>query len=339
MTSRKPFEQLTARGQARRLRQLALAALQYYDLPGADVTLLGRFTNALFRVRTAAGQTYVLRLCSPGWRTESDIRSEIAWLNALAEETDIGAPRPIAARDGAFLVEASVPGAATRCMLMTWVPGRRLGRYLTQANLTKMGRLFARLHDFSSRFVPPPDFTTRKMDRVLARDEPDALWGGAAIWDGVDSAARTVIEQVKQRVDDAYRDLYASPGLCVIHHDLWHDNIHLHAGRLYPLDFEDTVWGYPVQDIAMALQDLMDDTSPDAFEPLQLAFRRGYESLLPWPETNPGQIDTFRAGRMLWVTNWIARHQPEHTQAHLAWLAKPFARFLATGILRKLPPS
>jgi Ser/Thr protein kinase RdoA (MazF antagonist) len=335
MTTRKPFEQLTQRGRTRRLRQLALNALQQYDLDVAQLSLLGMFTNALFRVRTTDGQSYVIRLCTPGWRSETDIRSEMMWLNALASETEIGAPRPIPSRSGEFLIEASVPGAATRCALMTWIPGRRLGKHLTPANLEKMGQLFARLHDFSDRYVPPPGFTTRKMDRVLAREEPDALWGDASAWDGIDPAVRSTIEQVKQRVDEAYRQLYASPGLRVIHHDLWHDNIHLHRGRLYPLDFEDTVWGYPVQDIAMALQDLMQDVPSEAFEPLQAAFRRGYESLLPWPEAYPGQIDTFRAGRMLWVANFVARHQRQHLAEHFTWLAQQFQPYLATGLLRK----
>jgi Ser/Thr protein kinase RdoA (MazF antagonist) len=335
MTTQKPFESLTARGRTRRLRQLAVAALQHYDLQIAAVQVLGMFTNALFRVRTSTGAAHVLRLCAPGWRTETDIRSEITWLNALAAQTDIGAPRSIPARDGEFLIEASVPGASARCVLMSWIPGRRLGQHLTPANLEKMGQLFARMHAFSATFTPPPGFTTRKMDRILARDEPEALWSDPAAWEGVDPAARTVIEQVQQRVDEAYVRLYASPGLRVIHHDLWHDNIHLHKGRLYPLDFEDTVWGYPVQDIAMALQDLMDDTPPDAFEPLQAAFRRGYESRLPWPEAYSGEVDLFRSGRMLWVTNWVAHHQREHLKKHLAWLAKQFEPFLATGLLRK----
>lgn len=340
MTTLKPFEQLTQRGRTRRLHQLALAALQQYDLEVTDVRLLGLFTNALFRVHTIDGRVYVIRLCTPGWRTETDIRSEIVWLNALAEQTDIGAPRPIASRKGEFLIEASVPGAAARCVLVTWIPGRQLGKHLTPANLEKMGQLFARLHAFSVAFTPPPGFTTRKMDRILAREEPDALWGGdETAWDGVEPAARVIIEQVRQRVDDAYRQLYASPGLRVIHHDLWHDNIHLHKGHLYPLDFEDTVWGYPVQDIAMALQDLMDDTPLEAFEPLQAAFRRGYESLLPWPEAYPGEIDIFRAGRMLWVTNWVANHQKQHLQQHLIWLAQQFQPYLATGLLRKLASS
>ncbi len=57
----------------------------------------------------------------------------------------------------------------------------------------------------------------------------------------------------------------------------------------------------------MALHDLWVEVSAEVYEPLLAAFRRGYECLSPWPEQYPGQIDTFRAGRMLWVTNYVAR--------------------------------
>ena len=36
-------------------------------------------------------------------------------------------------------------------------------------------------------------------------------------------------------------------------------------GHLYPVDFEDTLWGYPVQDIAMAMQDLMSDVTSRSY--------------------------------------------------------------------------
>jgi Ser/Thr protein kinase RdoA (MazF antagonist) len=336
MTTRKPFEALSRRGRTRRLRCLAEKALEQYDLPVVRLRVLGMFTNALFQVVTSTGDRFVLRLCAPGWRTQTDLCSEIIWLNALVSEPVIDAPRPIAARDGEFLIRAQIPGAQTDALLMTWIPGRRLGKYLTPTNLEKMGALFARLHELSKGFSPPDGFTTRKMDSIWAREERNALWGDDSSWDGVPAEVRTCLDEIYRRVAEAYRELYATPGLRVIHHDLWHDNIHLYRGRLYPLDFEDTVWGYPVQDIAMALQDLMQDTLPERFDVLQAAFRRGYERLGPWPEAYRGQVDVFRAGRMLWVANWIACYQRSHLADHLGQIAPMLRRFLATGLLRKV---
>ncbi|MFN2156927.1 MAG: phosphotransferase enzyme family protein [Anaerolineae bacterium] len=329
------FQQLTKRGQARRLRKLALRALEQYPLDVADVHLVGTFTNTLFRVRAADGTSYVLRVCTPGWRTETDLRSEAMWLAALAHETDIGAPVPLAAYDGSYLVEARAEGVpeVRRCMVTSWLPGSLLGKQLTEANLYKMGVLFGRLHAHGARFCAPPGFTERKMDGVYARDEQEVLWDCD---EGFTPESRAILERAWSRVEGAFARLYADPaGLRVIHHDLWHDNIVVYRGHLHPFDFEDTAWGYPVQDVAMALQDLMMDVEADAFGPLQAALRQGYESLAPWPERCEGEIDTFRVGRLFWVANYVARYQRVHLREHIKWTAQLFAGYLETGRLRK----
>lgn len=336
----KPLEQLTPRGQLRRFRSLALQALAQYDLAVADLRLLGWYTNLLFRVRCADGGRYVLRICSPGWRTESDLLSEALWLAALDRDTDIGAPRPIAARNGDYLVSASTAGVRQcRCTLMSWIPGVPLGKCLNEENLYKMGELFARLHAHGAAFVPPAGFTQCKMDQICARGEELVLWEEAC-QEAFTPQSRSVFEQTRAVVERAFQELYADPGgLRVIHNDLWHDNIKVYRGRLYPLDFEDTVWGYAVQDLAMALQDLMSDVEPAVFEPLQNALRRGYESLAPWPEQFPGQIDVFRAGRLLWVANHVACYQRQHLHEHIEGLLPCFTRFLETGMIRKVENS
>jgi len=217
---------------------------------------------------------------------------------------------------------------------MTWIPGMQLEKHLTEKNLEKMGILFARLHEFSAGYVPPSGFTQRQMNKVLARDEENLLFSPATMGQ-IGEHERDILDQVNQQVEAAYQDLYARSGLRVIHHDLWHGNIKIDRGRLRPLDFEDTVWGYPIQDIAMAMQDLMNDVPVESYEPLLAAFQKGYEQMHSWPEVYDGQMDTFRVGRMLWVANWVARYQNQYIVDHINWLVKMFEEYLATGKLRK----
>jgi Ser/Thr protein kinase RdoA (MazF antagonist) len=335
----KPFEDLTRRGKARRLRKLALNALAQYDVAVADVRLLGMYTNFLYRVRTVAGNgrgaLFVLRVCTPGWRTLNDIQSEATWLQALDRDTDIGAPVPVPARSGAFAIQATAEGVpgGRHCLLTSWLPGPLLATSLTEANLSEMGLLFARLHAHGASFVPPEGFTERRMDKEYARGEDDVLF---ACDEGFTPRTRDVLDRAWAAVDEAFARLYAGPaGPQVIHNDLHHENIKLHRGRLRPFDFEDTIWGYPVQDIAMALQDLMLDVAPEAYDPLRAAFRQGYERCAPWPEQYAGQIDTFRVGRLFWVANYVARYQRTYLREHVDWTAGLVEGFLDTRMLRK----
>lgn len=333
----KSFDTLTKSGKARRLRTLAIKACEQYDLEIASVELVGLYTNAIFRVRTLDRRSFCLRVSTPGWRTETDLLSEAAWLLALHRDTDIGAPCPQMARSGELVITATVEGIPEprRCLLTNWQPGPLLGKQLHEDNLYKMGVLFSKLHEYSSTFDPPPGFTRRKMDSIYARGEEDVLFSNA-YQEAFIPRTRAILEQTAAKVTQAFTSLYADPrGLRVIHNDLWHDNIKVYRGKLYPLDFEDTIWGYPVQDIAMALQDLMMDVKPEAFDILQAAFRRGYTSRSQWPEQYEGQIDVFRAGRMIWVTNYVARYESEYLRKHIDWVAEHFEKFLETGMLRK----
>jgi len=175
------YESLSPRGKARHLRELAIHALDQYALEVVDIRLVGMFTNTLFRLRLASGVSYILRICRPGWRTDTDLRSEALWLQALNRDTDIGVPQPVPALDGDFIVKAGIAGVPEnrRCMVLSWLPGVLLGKRLTEENLFKMGVLFARIHQQAAGFSPPPGFTQRKLDRLYPRGEEDALFGDA----------------------------------------------------------------------------------------------------------------------------------------------------------------
>ena len=74
----KPYEKLTWRGRLRRLRLLALDALQAYDLDVDQVALLATDTNVLYRVTTTAGERFALRLANPRWRDREAAAAEVA---------------------------------------------------------------------------------------------------------------------------------------------------------------------------------------------------------------------------------------------------------------------
>jgi Ser/Thr protein kinase RdoA (MazF antagonist) len=273
-----PFHRLSPQGKLRRLRALAEHALRAYDLPDPTIVYHGFETNLMYRVRAGRDRWYMMRLASPGWRTLVDLRSEAMWLEALARDTTVGAPRVIAARDGRYVVPASVPGVPDpwNVTLMTRIPGRLLGHYLTEENLARMGALFATLHRHAAGWTPPPGFTTRRFEHWLSRGEPNVITGDA------DSLlppgdARDTIDRMHRLVEAAYASVDRTD-LRVIHCDLWHDNIRLHDGTLHPFDFEDTVLGYRAHDIAMAMLDLLEATDEERYPDLLLAFRSGYEA-------------------------------------------------------------
>lgn len=256
------------------------------------------------------------------------------WLEALAGDTDVGSPEVVRTRDGLQVFEYATAGVPQprHVTLMTWVPGRILGGHLSERNIEKMGVLFARLHIHGKEWVPPDGFTTRRFEHWLSRGEPNLLLAEPTI-DQIPVPGRKAVMRMHDLVERAF-DRIDRSDLRVIHCDLWHDNIKIHRDELYPFDFEDTVNGFRSHDIAMAMLDLLEVTDDDTCTRLTEAFRRGYGTMLSWPDD---PIEPFQIGRILWKLNYIARFHPEWfvraVERHLGVLST----FERTGRVRKPP--
>jgi Ser/Thr protein kinase RdoA (MazF antagonist) len=301
----KDFHELTLRGRATRLRKLALVALERYPLDVVRVRLMSNDFNGIFRVETADGNKYVLRVCLPeGGHNLQEIRSEMMWLAALQRDTCIGVPQPLRTGTGEWVTTVEMTGVPEprHCVVFSWLPGPDLADRLTLENVAKQGALAARLHQHALGFEPPDGFHPKVADAVFPFGEPVILF---------DSSHRKLfpperrelfqrgIDRVKRVLDS----LYASRrGLRVLHYDLHQWNVKAYRGKLYPFDFEDLMWGFPVQDIAVALYYYQ------PYERYQMfldAFRQGYTQHTPWPEQYPGEIEALMVGRSLELTNFV----------------------------------
>ena len=325
-----PFDELSPVGKQRRVARLALAALAAYDLRVASLRVHAFATNLLYRVRSDAGERFVLRMAFPGWRTLSDLQAEAAWLEALQRDTDVGAPAVVRARSGEAVLALRGPGVPDTwyATLMTWVDGRLLVHHLDEANLARLGELFARLHLHGKAWTPSAGFSERRFEAFLSRGEPDALFDGGAV-EGLQDDDRRAFLRAREWVERAYAAL--DPGdLRVIHCDLWHENVKHDRGRLRPFDFEDTVWGYRLHDLAMGLLDLLETVGAERYPDLLAACRSGYERLLGWPE---GDLEVLQIGRLLWKANYVARFDRASFGAMSTAYGRMFREFEEAGVL------
>lgn len=323
------FAELTNQGKLRRVRRLALAALDHYDLAVSRMTVVSYHLNVLYRVETTDGERYALRISHPTWRDDVELRSELAWLAALARETDIGAHQPLSNRDGELVTTIAVESVpeARRAVLFSWAAGVQLAKWLTNANVEAMGVLSARLHEHAATFTPPDGFTTRRLDCLFPRDEEVVLFTPrfAHLFS---PEQRKVFEQAIERAQTELDRLYRSPDPPrVIHGDLHHENVLVDHGRLQPVDFEDIINAYPIQDIALTFYDFRYFTDParHGYAALCATFQRGYTSRLPWPQEYPGQLDILHLARRIWVANWVLQH--EDAQHHAPFVERETERF------------
>ena len=309
---------------------MARSALAEFSVEPLRIQFVALNTNAVYRVFTAT-ETYALRLALPGWRTADDLHLAAAWQTALADETDLGVPRPVAARSGDTLV--TVSGGATNpdrlATLEAWMSGGLLGRRLTTGNATQFGGLLAAMHVHGRGWQPSAHLSPRRVfEGTLSRGEPD-VWAETAGTVGSSERDVDVIREAAYLTQLAYAALDPADRQ-IIHCDLHHDNVKLWRGRLCPFDFEDTVVGHRCHDIAMATLDLFDEVGPAAYTTLLDAFRTGYTAVEPWPDAD---ILPFQVGRRIWVLNWIARHHPDDLRRAVPKFARAIEGTLQHGRL------
>jgi Ser/Thr protein kinase RdoA (MazF antagonist) len=300
----KDFEELTNRGRAWRLRRLALNALADYDLLIRQFRLITNDFNGIFRLDSAAGEKYIVRVSLPEERELVEIQSEMAWLAAIRQDTDLAVPEPMPTRSGALVTTATAPGVpeARHVVVFSWLSGPDLAEWLSEANMYKLGLLTARLHDHADQFQPPDGFWLKTYDKTFPFNEELVLFEEGEN-NPLTPASQAVFWEATSRVDRVIESLNRDPGgLRVIHADLHQWNVKVYQGRLSALDFDDCMWGYPVQDIAISLyyfQDL------EAYPAYRQAFEEGYCSLRPWPVDDPETLETLIAGRGLVLANYI----------------------------------
>jgi Ser/Thr protein kinase RdoA (MazF antagonist) len=294
------FEELTNAGKARRLRVVAAAALERYDLRVRRLRLITNEFNAVFRVDAEAGRTFVLRVNLPNRRSLAEIEAELRWLNALATETAVGVPSPVLAHGGDLVVTASATGIPEprHCVLFRWIDGVDLAARLTERNVAELGALTAQLHQHALSFDPPAGL--RRWDNPFPLDDRHVL-----LEDGLVSPSdRATFATALDRIEAVLERLSDEPPR-MIHGDLHQDNVRVASGRLFAIDFDDSLLGHPVQDIGATFWNLQEEPH---YEALRHALRSGYERHL---RRRPS-LDAHR----LRTADHNARRRSGHAQVH-----------------------
>ncbi len=309
----KPFSELTERGQLRRLRQLAIRALEHFPIEAKRIRLLANETNTSFRIDAADGTAYVLRISSPERPIEDAAAAETAWLQALNQTEDIVAPRPVPSNDGSMSVVVTIAGIPEprRCLLLTMLPGQDLANRISNKSMHQLGMLTARLHDFAASFHLPGDIKILTLGALYPFGEPEVLFEQRFVDLYPDGALQTVTRS-KMVVQRAIQRLYdgEEPPI-VVHGDIHEWNVLIYRDQLAIIDHEDVMWGYPVQDIGVTFHYLQQ--RPDYIN-MRRHYRTGYESIAAWPEKYPGEIDIFVIHRGLHLMNYVLHEMSDNQE-------------------------
>jgi Ser/Thr protein kinase RdoA (MazF antagonist) len=278
------------------LRRLARAALDQHGVPVERLRWMGEHSNHLFRCDTTASERLVVRVCLPDGRRDAELDSELAWLDALARDTDLTVP---AARLSTRVATPDLP-AGGRCIAFAWVQGRHCEQRPSRRLVADLGRVLATLHAHARRYRPPAGFTRPTLDiQVLTWTDS---WHAAQLPQRrIDSATRRLLGEVAGRVQAALAELGTDRAVHgLVHGDLHLGNVLDHHGQARPLDFDDAAWGHYAMDLAITV-----DSVP---EPLQPVLLGGYRSVRLLPDGYQEHAAALLAGRRLFLATFLLAH-------------------------------
>ena len=275
-------------------QQLATDALALYGLQARRLTAMSASYNTVYRVQTADGD-FALRLHRLDDRQPAPdmgknyITSELLWLQALAHDTNLSVPQPLANLQGELVTLVQDEGGRLLpCSVLHWMEGRFYNQGLRCSYLERVGEMTARLHNYSEsgQFVPPPDFERDRADGLdgpkrmfefhpMQTDvrEPATYWG--ELLAKYDAATGTMVAAAIEQVWANLNEF--GPGsdrFGLIHADIHQWNYLFWRGEIKLLDFNNVGYAHYLFDLAVTLDNLLDRAD---YATLKAALLKGYQ--------------------------------------------------------------
>lgn len=290
------FSGLSDRAQVHRLRSVAFRALERYPIDVRRVRLQEHGFNTTFRVDSLAGQSYALRIDVNRRKPLGALDAEMAWLAALARDTEITVPVPQATVDGSMHTPVWFEPLekSLNVAVMSWLPGRDL-ETSTVESLHELGRLTALLHEHARNWHIPEGAEFPAVDSVFM-DEPELVTSPHPL---ISTVQRAVFVETLATVRPRFDAMIAAGERMPIHGDLHGWNVKWLRGRMSIFDFDDAGIGVPAQDLTITTYYQEPDPA------LRRALLDGYESAAPLPPFTHDQFQAALAARSLLLLNSI----------------------------------
>ncbi len=241
-----------------------------YDLANPiAVTLRRSYTNDVYLVE-AHKERFILKVYGQDWRTEGEIRYEVALLHHLSSQ-GLLIPSAIPGRNRDLITHTTQNQRERYAVLFTYAPGRPPLPPFTPNLYEAFGHAIARMHHLSNDFSTPhprrPLDLTYLMEETLALTLPLLQQSGE----------RDFLQDLCGMVTDRITTLTAmGMDWGPIHGDATLDNLHVTAtGEVVLYDFDSGGPGWRAADLQGWA------TNNPEYALRWMAFRRGYSEIRP----------------------------------------------------------
>jgi Ser/Thr protein kinase RdoA (MazF antagonist) len=274
-----------------------------------SVVLVNLSENATFFLSDrTSGRELVLRVHRVGYSSAQEIRSELAWMNALHRDGVIETAAPLPGVDGELVQTLVSPSGRPPRYAVAFerLPGKEPeARADAPRWFERLGELTARMHAHAKAWKPPPGFRRKRWDMEAMVGEK-GYWGSWRDAAGLDEPGVAVLEEalslIRRRLE-SYG--VGSERFGLVHADLRLANLLADDTHLRIIDFDDCGFSWFLYDFATAVSFI----EHDAMVPeLLRAWVAGYVKAAALSAEDRREIPTFVVLRRILLTAWLASH-------------------------------
>lgn len=314
------------------LLSVVKGSLFQWDLASdAGIDLLTISENATFLVDTGK-QQHIVRIYRPNYHTNSEILSELLWLQAIEHSGIVSVPHLFTSRSGKLFIESGLLRLACFSFMEGHepCPDNELVRWFKV-----LGTISAKLHRQSKEWQKPQGFT-RKHWTYETMIGKNAYWGHWQKVEGLSSTDLEILElcdKTLKSVTSKFPTDNAHYGL--IHGDLRLANLLLDGESLGAIDFDDCGFSWFGLDLANSLSFIEDNPLiADFIE----AWFQGYSAVMPVPEVMREMVPHLIMMRRMQLTAWLESHNTTPTAKALRKHYPKGTVKLACRYLKKFTP-
>jgi len=233
------------------VRNVALTALQQYDLAWTEIKFNKMSDAITFKISTETGDSFLLRIHNEA-RKKSEIEGEIMFLSHLKSH-NLTVPMGKKSRNDEYVLEfENIDGTALSTTLMTWITGDVLSLAPTDTQAKNMGRLLAELHNASESFVPEENQSFPEWGLTAFRKNMNKLSRYHATFLSEDGweMYQNVADEIIIELENIPK---CSQNYGFVHGDFHIENIIFKEDVAFSIDFGRCGYGYFLYDIASTI--------------------------------------------------------------------------------------
>ena len=232
-----------------------MAALQQYPQDYPSVTFFAQETSVVFKVINSLGEAFALKIYDDASSQMADNQIEILMINTIKSYGTIAVSEIVhnLSEQPITLFTDSSTGTTYRIVLSKWLLGTAFEGQASEELFLALGQAVADLHQATRQIDLPKEVQPKVWNQVFYFRDEEAVYRKPQYQSQTTSEFKDMMDEAVECLNRKLSQIYAQGVPQLLHGDLNPWNIKVHHGQFSILDFEDAIFGPPIQDLAILL--------------------------------------------------------------------------------------